>query len=340
MRLAMDVMGGDRGPRAVLEGVALALRAPGTEALREVHLVGRREEIGPALRGLGLSDPRLRVHPAAEVLTMEDKPTEALRRKKDASMFRAIELVRDGAAEAVLSLGNTGALFAAATVRLRPVPGVERAAIAAVLPAETSEFVLLDAGANLECKPVHLLQFALMGEIYAREILGKSRPRVGLLSNGTEDGKGTELTRAVLELCRRTDLHFLGHIEGHDLFADRVDVAVTDGFTGNIVLKTAEGLGKAIHRILKAELTRSPLRISGAWLARGAFRQLRQRMNPYSYGGAPLLGLDRVVIKSHGSAGPGVVANAIRQCASAVSHRLNELLARRVAAPLNAPFTA
>lgn len=340
MRLAMDVMGGDRGPRAVLEGVALALRSPGTETLREVHLVGRRDDIEPALRGLGLSDPRLRVFPAAEVLSMEDKPTEALRRKKDASMFRAIELVRDGAAEAVLSLGNTGALFAAATIRLRPVPGVERAAIAAVLPTETSEFVLLDAGANLECKPVHLLQFALMGEIYAREILGKPSPRVGVLSNGTEDGKGTELTRAALELCRQSGLNFLGHVEGHDLFADRVDVAVTDGFTGNIVLKTAESLGKAINRILRTELTRSPLRMSGAWLARGAFRQLRQRMNPDSYGGAPLLGLNGVVIKIHGSAGPGVVANAIRQSASAVGHRLDDLIAARVAPPPASPAAA
>lgn len=340
MRLAMDVMGGDRGPGAVLEGVALALRSPGTEALREVHLVGRREDIEPALRALGLSDPRLRILHAGEVLSMEDKPTEALRRKKDASMFRAIELVRDGEAEAMLSLGNTGALFAAATVRLRPVAGVERAAIAAVLPTETSEFVLLDAGANLECKPLHLVQFALMGELYAREILGKPRPRVGILSNGTEDGKGTELTRAALELCRQTDLNLLGHIEGHDLFADRVDVAVADGFTGNIVLKTAEGLGKAVNRILKAELSANPLRLAGALLARGAFRQLRRRMNPDSYGGAPLLGLNGVVIKIHGSAGPGVVANAIRQSASAVSHQLNELISRRVATPAPVPVAA
>lgn len=340
MRLAMDVMGGDRGPRAVLEGVAAALRSPGVESLREVHLVGRREDIEPALRALGLSDPRLRIFHAGEVLSMEDKPTEALRRKKDASMFRAIELLRDGEAEAMLSLGNTGALFAAATVRLRPVAGVERAAIAAVLPTETSELVLLDAGANLECRPLHLLQFALMGELYAREMLGKPRPRVGLLSNGTEDGKGTELTRAALELCRQTDLNFLGHIEGHDLFADRVDVAVTDGFTGNIVLKTAEGLGKAIHRILKSELARNPLRTAGALLAHGAFRQLKRRMNPDSYGGAPLLGLNGVVIKIHGSAGPGVVANAIRDSAAAVSHRLNELIARRVAPAPSVPVAS
>lgn len=320
MRLALDVMGGDRGPRAVLEGVALALRAPGLEDLACLHLVGRREAIEPALRDLGLGDPRLRVLHASEELAMEDKPTEALRRKKDASMFRGIELVRDGAAEALLSLGNTGALFAAATVRLRPVPGVERAAIAAVLPAETGEFVLLDAGANLECRPVHLLQFALMGDIYAREMLGKPAPRVGLLANGTEDGKGTELTRGALPLCRAAGLNFLGHIEGHDLFADRVDVAVADGFTGNLVLKTAESLGQAIHRILRTELSRNPVRLAGAWAARGALRQLKRRMNPDSYGGAPLLGLNGLVIKIHGSAGPAVVANALRQGAHALNH--------------------
>jgi glycerol-3-phosphate acyltransferase PlsX len=245
-------------------------------------------------------------------MTMEDKPLDAVRRKKDCSMVRAMELVRDGKAQAIISPGNTGGLVAAASFKLRRLDMVERPAIATVMPSATSEFLLLDAGANHECKPVHLLQFAVMGNVYSREILGKQSPRVGVLSNGTEETKGNELTRESAKLCRQADLNFIGYVEGHDLFADKVDVVVTDGFVGNIVLKSIESIAHAILQMVKQELKASRVRQFGAMLARGAFRKLKQRMDPDAYGGAPLLGLNGIVIKAHGSAKERAIMNAIR----------------------------
>ncbi len=211
---------------------------------------------------------------------MEDKPVEGLRKKKDCSIARAIELVKDGQAEAVISPGNTGGIFAAATLKLGRLPGVERGGIATVIPSMDNEFVLLDSGANIECKPLHLLQYAVMGNVYSREILGCKRPRVGVLSIGTEDSKGNELTLEAFQLCKLLDLNFVGNVEGHDLFKNRVDVVVCDGFVGNIVLKTCESLATGIFSMLKRELTRNPKRKLGAFLAQNAFRTIKHRMDP------------------------------------------------------------
>lgn len=246
-------------------------------------------------------------------------------------MVRAIELVRDGKADAVISPGNTGGLVAGSTFRLRRLEGVERPAIATLMPSRTQQYILIDAGANHECKPLHLVQFAVMGSVYSREILGREKPRVGILSNGTEESKGTELTRDSARLCQHLNLNFIGYIEGHDLFADRVDVVVTDGFVGNIVLKTCESMGKAILTTLKEGLTATPVRKFGAWLARGAFTGLKRRMDPDLYGGAPLLGLHGNVIKAHGSAREKAIMNAIRVAAETVQHHLNEIMAREIA---------
>src|SRR5437667_3080724 len=289
MRIVVDVMGGDHGCEVVIEGVKAALHNCGT--ISALHLVGDEAEMRAAMIKARLDDPRVRILHTAEVLTMDDKPLDVLRRKKDCSMARALELTRQGQGDAMISCGNTGGLMAAATVKLRPLQNVERPALATVLPTPRKCFLLLDAGANAECKPVHLAQFAIMGRVYSREILGNVNPRVGILSNGKEEMKGNDLMREALGLCRRLDLNFLGYVEGHDLFEGHVDVVVTDGLIGNIVLKTCESMGKAVRVLLESELTRNPLRKLAAAVAYAGLRSIKRRINADTYGGAPSLGL-------------------------------------------------
>lgn len=321
-------MGGDHGCGVVVGGVKLALESD--ERISSVLLVGREAEVRPALAAVQLHDPRVEVVHAAEVLTMADNPLEGIRKKKDSSLVRAIDLVRDGKADAVISPGNTGALVAG-SMKLRRLEGVERPAIAARMPSRTDDFILLDAGANPVCEPAHLAQFAVMGEVYAREILGLPRPRVGVLSNGSEVTKGNELTREAARLCAQLDLNFLGYVEGFHLFEDAVDVVVTDGFTGNVVLKTAESLGYALMHIIKDELTSHPIRTFGALLCRGAFRSIKQRIDPEVYGGAVLLGLNGNVIKTHGSARERAVMHALRVAAEEIGHGVNQIISRQIA---------
>jgi len=328
MRIAVDVMGGDHGCGVVIEGVKHALESD--QSIRTLLLIGKESEIQSAGREIGLTDGRVEIVHASEVLTMEDKPLEGIRRKKDSSMVRAIELVRDGKADAVISPGNTGALVAG-SMKLRRLDGIERPAIAARMPSRSGDFVLIDAGASPVCEPLHLAQFAVMGSLYAKEILGHDNPRVGVLSNGSEESKGNELTREAARLCSQLDLNFIGYVEGFHLFEDAVDVVVTDGFTGNVVLKTAESLGYAMMHLLKNELMASPLRQLGATLARGAFRNLKQRLDPEVYGGAVLLGLNGVVIKAHGSARARAIMNAIRVAAEEIRHDINQTLSQQIA---------
>jgi glycerol-3-phosphate acyltransferase PlsX len=329
MRIAVDVMGGDHGCAVVVEGVRRALETD--QKISTLFLVGDQAEIDSALSATGCHDLRVQIVHASEVVTMDDKPVNALRKKKDSSIVRGAELVRDGQADAVVSLGNTGGIFAAATFRLGRIPGVDRGCIATVIPRQENEFVLLDAGANIECKPFHLAQFAVMGHVYSREILGRKKPRVGILSIGTEDSKGNELTLEAFKLCQQLDLNFIGNIEGHDLFKDHVDVVVCDGFVGNVVLKTAESLAVAMFSMLKRELMRNPKRQIGAYLAQNAFHAIRRRMDPEVYGGAPLLGFNGTVFKAHGSARERAIASALRVIAEAVQHRVNEIIAREIA---------
>jgi glycerol-3-phosphate acyltransferase PlsX len=331
MRIAVDVMGGDHGCGVVVSGVKVALTSPGHERIEKLFLVGAETEVKSALQQQGCADPRVEVVHATQVLTMEDNPLTAIRRKKDSSVVRAVALVRDGKADAVVSLGNTGGLVAAATFGLGRLEHVKRPAIVTVMPTVKGHFVLLDAGANPECEPLHLFQFAIIGSTYAREMLGVQKPRVGILSNGSEEFKGTDLTQQAAELCKQSNLNFIGYVEGTAIFADTVDVVVTDGFVGNIVLKTAEGLGKTILHILKSELTASPIRKFGALLAREGFRTLKKKMDPEAHGGARIVGLNGTVVKVHGSASERVVANALRQIAETASQHLNERIAAAIA---------
>jgi glycerol-3-phosphate acyltransferase PlsX len=337
MRLAVDVMGGDHGPGVVIDGVRMALRSH--PSISEIFLVGREDEITPIVRRIGLNDPRVRIVHATEVLTMSDKPVEALRRKKDCSIVRAVSLIKEGKADALVSPGNTGGIVAASTISLRPIEGLDRPCLATVIPAALNEFVLLDVGANVECRPSHLLHFAIMGSIYSREILGCASPRVGILSNGKEANKGTEMTKEASRLCQLANLNFIGNVEGHDLFNNEVDVVVCDGFTGNIVLKTMESFAKSLTSWLKAEVSRNPKRILGALLLRGALRTISHRTDPDVRGGAPLLGLNGVIFKAHGSSRERAIMGAIDQAVQAAEHHITDII-RAEAAQANERLTA
>ncbi|MCX6904657.1 MAG: phosphate acyltransferase PlsX [Verrucomicrobia bacterium] len=332
MRIVVDVMGGDHGSAVVIDGVKAALQAPGQERIREIYLVGNEAEIQAGLGHSRHRDPRLQIVHASEVMTMDEKPVVALRKKKDCSIARAVELVKDGKADAVISPGNTGGMVAAATLKLRPLPGVDRPGIAAVMPGPDNDFVLLDAGANIDCRPRHLLHYAIMGSLYSRHILGYEKPRVGLLSVGTEDVKGNDLTLEAFKLCKQMDnFNFIGNVEGHDLFTNRVDVVVCDGFVGNIVLKTCESLAKGFFSWLKRELKRAPHRAIGAFLAQAAFRTIKRRVDPDNVGGAPLLGLNGSVMIAHGSASANAIKNAIHLTAETLTHHLNEHIQQEIA---------
>ena len=329
MRIVVDVMGGDHGPAVIIDGVKLALQS--NAGITELYLVGKEDEIKSALDRIGCHDPRIKIVHASEVITMEDKPVEGLRRKKDCSILRAVDLLKEGLGDALVSPGNTGGIVAASTIRLRPLPGVDRPCIATVIPGPKNEFVLLDSGASVECRPIHLLHFAIMGSIYSREILGYKNPRVGILSNGTEANKGTELTLEACKLCKMADLNFIGNVEGHDLFHDRVDVVVCDGFVGNIVLKTLESFAKGLGRWVKDEITKNPKRKLGALLIKNALRTIKRRIDPDTRGGAPLLGLNGTVFKAHGSASALAITNAIGECTKALQHRLTEMIQSDIA---------
>jgi glycerol-3-phosphate acyltransferase PlsX len=329
MRIVVDVMGSDHGAETIIDGARLALQSQ--PLITQLFLVGQEDEIKAALVRTRCQDPRVTIVPAAEVLSMEDKPVEGLRRKKDCSILRAVDLLKEGKADALISPGNTGGIVAASTIRLRPLPGIDRPGIATVIPAPKNEFVLLDAGASVECRPIHLLHFAVMGNIYSREILGYKNPRVGILCNGTEPNKGTELTLGTYKLCKMADLNFIGNVEGHDLFYDKVDVVVCDGFIGNIVLKTLESFAKGMGAWLKEEISKNPKRMLGGLLVKNAVRTILRRTDPDTRGGAPLLGLNGTIIKAHGSARERAIMNAINECVKALQHHINEMIQSEIA---------
>lgn len=304
-------MGGDLGPAEVVAAAKIALA---DEALSPITLLGDQAVLAPLLAAAGLDNhPRLRIEHASEVITMEDKPLRAIAKKKDSSMVRGFNLVKTGGAAALVSSGNTGALMAGSKLIVGSIPGVERPVLAAVIPRENGYFILIDAGANPEARPEHLVHNAVLGSNYARIILGIDRPRVGLLTIGTEEGKGTALITETSALLRQINgvINYVGPIEGFQVFKDTVDVVVCDGFVGNTLLKTWESLAKFISGMLKDEIKRNPLRMVGGALAKGAFDVLKSRMNPDRYGGAPLLGVKGNVLKAHGSSNRHAWASAI-----------------------------
>jgi phosphate acyltransferase len=324
-RIAIDAMGGDLGPTEVVAAVQLALKE--FPSLNPITLVGDEGILDPLMKEFGLTkNQRLSVHHASEVITMDDKPLNALKKKKDSSMVRAIELVKSGEAGVVLSCGNTGALMAGGTLRLHPMEGIARPALAAICPREGGHFVLIDAGANPEAKPEHLVHNAILGSHYCRVMLGVKRPRVGLMNIGTEEGKGSALITETNESLRRVGdlINYAGPIEGFHVFAEHVDVVVCDGFVGNIMLKSWESLVKFFSSMLKEELQANPLRLAGAILSKGAFHAFKERINPERYGGAPLLGLNGNVLKAHGSSNRRAIRSAIRAANEMVKADMNQ----------------
>ena len=321
-------MGGDHGPQPVVEAAVTALAL--YPQIEHIFLVGRENDLNAHLTGRSIDSKRLSVVHASEVVTMEDKAVEAIRRKRDSSLSRAVDMVKDGKAQAVLSPGNTGAFMAAALIKLRTLPGVDRPGLATVMPSQHGRFLILDLGANADARPQHLCDYGIMGEIYARQILGVTNPRIGLFSIGSEDMKGNELTLEAHRLLKDSPVNFTGNIEGHDMFADKVDVIVTDGFTGNAVLKSCEATSRLISGWMKEELTRNPLRRLGALIAEGAFAALKKKANPDEYGGAILLGVNGICIKAHGKASSIAICSALRIAADAITRQVNTLIVEEI----------
>ncbi|MBI5420381.1 MAG: phosphate acyltransferase PlsX [Deltaproteobacteria bacterium] len=312
MKIAVDAMGGDHAPREVILGAVQAAAEPDLSIL----LVGREELLRDELRSLGNAGDRVEVVHASEVVEMCEIPGVAIRKKKHSSIRVGLNLVAEGKVSSFVSAGNSGAVMTGALYVLRKVKGIDRPAITATIPTPAGPIVLIDAGANVGCKPAHLVQFGVMGDAYARKILGIPHPRVGLMSIGEEDSKGTDLTRETAGLFRRTGLHFVGNVEGRDFFVGKADVFVCDGFVGNVALKTMEGMASALGAFLKEEIRKSALAKVGALLAEGAIRRVKKRLDYTEYGGAPLLGVRGGVVICHGSSDAKAIKNAIRSAGS------------------------
>lgn len=342
MKIALDAMGGDYGPVPNVAGAAAALAA--YPRIERLFLVGRPDDIRAQQSKIGLSDPRVEIIPATEVVEMTDSAVSAIRRKKDSSIAVATSLVKDGLADAVVSAGHTGAAVAASTLKLRTLPGIDRAGILSPFPNEASGVCyLIDAGANVDSRPEHLVQQAIMAWTYVKHVHGRENPAVGLMSNGEEESKGNEVTKDVfakLAELRPLGFHFVGNVEGRDLLSAPIDVAVCDGFVGNVLLKGCEGTAKAFARALKSQLTASPWRKLLAGLLRPAFRGVHAKMSYESYGGSPLLGVNGVTIIAHGSSNAIAIKNALRVASEAISHQVNPHISESVERFLRATTTA
>ncbi len=328
MKIAVDAMGGDFAPAAVVEGTILALRK--YQDIQELFLVGDESGVRAECQRFGKLDPRITFIHASQIVKMSDSAMDGVRRKKDSSVSRAVELVKEGRAQAIVSAGHTGAAVAATTIKLRMLEGIERPGIATVMPTEHNLFVVIDAGANIDAKPIHLLQYGIMGSLYSKHVLGYENPRVGLMSIGEEDVKGNDLTKETFKLLERSTLNFVGNVEGHDTFEGKVEVIVCDGFVGNVVLKTAESLASALFRWLQGELTQTPIRKAGGLLAKNAFRNIRRRTDYAEYGGAPLLGINGICIIGHGASSPKAVCNAIRVARESIANQLTHHIVEQI----------
>ena len=320
MKIAVDAMGGDYGPAVVVEGAVAATREYGIPLILVGDETVVRREIHRC-RGQRLP---IEIRHTSQVVQMDEPPGQALRKKRDSSLRVAAQLVRDGEAAAFVSAGNTGAAMAIAMFVIGVLPGVDRPAIAVLLPNLRGKTVLLDAGATVDPKPRHLVQFAVMGSVYARDILGVPRPRVGLLSVGEEEGKGNELTKEVFKYLEASSLNFIGNVEGRDIYNGNADVVVADGFTGNVALKISESLAEMLGAMIREELTRDWMSKVAGFFARPAFRRFRKRVDYVELGGAPLLGIDGASIICHGASPPAAIKNAIRMASGWVQGNVND----------------
>ncbi|MGQ9627728.1 MAG: phosphate acyltransferase PlsX [Anaerolineae bacterium] len=327
VKIALDAMGGDHAPKEVVAGGVLAARELGLEVI----LVGQREMVEKELaRHDAIGLPLSIVH-ASQVIEMADKPAEAAREKKDSSINVGIELVKSGEAAAFVSAGNSGGVLAASLFQLGRIPGIRRPAISTVYPTLRGRCFILDIGANTDCKPEYLLQFAIMGNAYARNVLGISEPRVSIVSTGEEEGKGNDLVKETFPLLKASGLNFIGNVEGKDVPLGLADVVVTDGFTGNVIIKLSQGVAKMLLGTMEEEIRKRPQAILGALLARSALRAAQKKLDYTEYGGGALLGVQGIVIIAHGRSNAKAIKNAVRVSAQAVESNLLQIIEEAVA---------
>jgi len=326
MRVAVDAMGGDNAPGVEVEGAVSAAREFGIA----VTLVGDTDRLRQELAKYDIQGLDIVLQHASEVVGMHDSASDAVRKKKDSSIRVAFELVRQGSADAVVSAGNSGATMAAGMFVLKRIKGIERPAIAQIFPTLRGKTLVLDVGGNVDCKPIHLVQFAIMGEVYARYAMGVEKPTIGLLSNGEEESKGNELTRETHAILKETSLDYAGYVEGRDIFSGAVDVIVCDGFVGNVVLKLSEGLAEAVGKMLKDEIRQSFFSKVGYLLSLKAFNNFKKKVDYAEYGGAPLLGIDGVGMICHGGSNVKAIKNAIRFAHEYAQKRINRRMAEKL----------
>ncbi|MCF6172984.1 MAG: phosphate acyltransferase PlsX [Campylobacteraceae bacterium] len=324
LKIAIDVMGGDLGPLPVIQGTIKAFKE---QAFHPI-LVGNIEQIKYLVPPQFID--KVTFVNADEALNMSDSATDALK-KKETSIYKAVELVREGKADAVVSPGHSGATMSLATLRIGRLKGVLRPAIATIMPTSTNKpSFVLDVGANVDCKSEHLIQFAIMGEAYARDVLKTQNPKVGLLSNGEEKSKGNEITKEVYKTLSTYD-NFIGYVEGNNIFDGSTDVIVCDGFVGNILLKTSEGVAESITKIIKKNIRKSPIAIAGALLMRRVFKILKKQVDYAEYGGAPLIGIKGCAVVAHGKSNAKAIKNAIFQAISFLASNINEDIEEKIA---------
>jgi glycerol-3-phosphate acyltransferase PlsX len=329
MKIVVDAMGGDRAPGVVVEGAIHAAR----DLDLEIIFVGQRSLVDAELARHDTTGLALTVHHTSEVIAMDEHPAVAVKAKKDSSMVVGMEMIRRREADAFFTAGNSGGALAAALFRLGRLRGIQRPALSTIFPSQTPQghCFLLDIGANTDCKPEYLLQFAVMGSVYAERVLGVPNPRVAIVSNGEEEGKGNQLVQETVPLLKDSGLNFVGNAEGKDIPWGLADVVVTDGFTGNVVIKLSQGIAKYLFDLLKEEITGSSVAKVGGLLAKPAFAQVRRRLDYREYGGAPLLGVDGVVIVGHGRSDALAIRNGIRVAAQTVENGVLEAIKQGVA---------
>ncbi len=321
MNIVVDGMGGDFAPKNVIDGIKSALSE--RTDIQKLLITGDEDIIKKQVDASGLKDKRVEIVHASQVVEMHDPATAPLRQKKDSSISIAADLVKNGDAQAFFSAGHTGASVAATSVKWRMLKGVDRPGIASPVPAEHGIGLILDAGANVDAKPKHLVQYAVMGSVYLKHVIGVDRPKIGLMSVGEEDHKGTDFTREVFAMLKEAPVNFVGNIEGNDVFDKGIDVILCDGFTGNVLLKACEGTAKIMFKWIKSEIKASPMRMLGALISQNAFKAVKKRGSYESYGGSPLLGVNGICIIGHGSSSSIAVKNGIRVACEAVTHRVN-----------------
>lgn len=326
MKIAVDAMGGDFAPQTIVEGAFWASKKHGLK----VVLVGDEDQVSKELSKYPTSKLPIYIHHAPNVVAMHDSPSIVIRRMKETSIKVAIDLAKEGQVSGVISAGNSGAAMGLAMYIFKKLDGVDRPAIATIHPNMKGLTILVDSGGNVDCKPSHLVQFAIMGDAYAKYILGEKEPRIGLLSNGEEEGKGNELTREVHEILSETDMNYVGYVEGRDLNSGEVDVIVCDGFVGNVALKISEGLWETISTILKGEAKDNIRAKVGYFVMRRAIRRLEKKLDYSEYGGAPLLGINGNCVICHGSSNAKAIMNAILLASNLAKNKLNDHLSQEL----------